>query len=168
MSSQITVSDYEDRLGRTERYDIGVITRRDVRRYARAVEDDNPLFTDLEHAREHGFDDLVVPPNYVSAIIDPSEGTPSDRLREDGLDPTRYPIEMPADAAMIGGGQRLEFDRYLTAGERVTAEETFADLYQREGSTMGTLTFLETDTEYFVGDERVIRCEKTTIAADRQ
>lgn len=168
MSSAIDVDEYEHRIGTTETYDIGEVTRRDARRYARAVEDDNPLFHDPEYARERGFDDLVVPPNYLPAIIDPSEGTPADALRDDGLDPTRYPIEVPPKAALIGGGQSLEFHRYVTAGEYVTVEETFVDLYQKEGSEMGTLTFIELDAEYYSDDECVVRCEKTTIVADRR
>lgn len=168
MSSQIDVSDHQDAVGRTEEYDIGTITRREIRRYARAVEDENPLFHDVDYARERGYDDLVVPPNFIPAIIDPGAGAPSDELREDGLDPTRYPIEVPPKATMIGGGQTLTFHRYVTAGESIRVEETFTDLYQKEGSTMGTMTFIELDTTYFSDDEPVIRCEKTTIVADRQ
>jgi len=169
MSSQIDIEEHQDAVGATRRFDIGEITRLQARRYARAVEDDNPLFHDVEYAREHGYDDVVVPPNFVPAIIDPGVGIPSEELREDGLDASQYPIEVPPKAAMIGGGQTLTFDRYVTAGESIHAEETLEDLYQKEGSSMGTLTFLERRVEYFAGgDERVVTCEKTSIVADRQ
>jgi len=169
MSSQIDVEDHQDAVGTTRTIKMGEITRLQARRYARAIEDENPLFHDVEYARQHGYDDIVVPPNFVPAIIDPTVGVPADQLREDGLDPSQYPIEVPPKAAMIGGGQTLTFDRYVTAGVSIRAEETLEDLYQKEGSSMGTLTFMERRVEYFAdGDERVLTCEKTSIVADRQ
>lgn len=168
MSSKLDPEAYRDRIGTTETFDIGTIARRTAKRYARAVEDDNPLFHDVEYAREQGYDDVVVPPNYLSAIIDHTEGPPTSALREDGLDPTAFPIELPAEAILMGGGQSLTIDRYVTAGESVRAESTLTDISQREGGTMGTLTFIEEDLEYFVGEERVLRCEATMIVGDRQ
>jgi acyl dehydratase len=168
MSSKIDVEAHENTVGKTRGFDIGPITRRQVRRYARAVEDDNPLFHDVEYAQSAGYEDLVVPPNFVPAIIESGEGVRAHTLRGDGLDPTRYPIEIPAKSRLIGGGQELTFGRYLTAGESVRGEETLDDLYQKEGSSMGTMTLMEMTVEYFADDERVIRCEKTTIVVDRQ
>jgi len=167
MSSRIDVGEYSDRVGTTTTVDFGEVTRREVRRYARAVEDNNPLFHNLAHARSEGFDDLVVPPNYLPAIVTYDEGAPAVELREDGLDPNHYPIEVPPKAAMIGGGQTLTFERYVTAGEHVRVEDTFVDLFQKEGETRGTLTFLESEVNFLASDEKVIECEKTTIVTDR-
>lgn len=167
MSSQIDVKAHRSELGRVRTFDFGPISRREARRYARAVEDDNPLFHDVAYAREAGYNDLVVPPNFLPAIIEHDEGVPADELREDGLDPGSHAIEIPPDAALIGGGQTITFDRYVTAGERIRMEETFDDIYQKEGAQRGTLTFLETTARFFAGDERVLTCEKTTIAADQ-
>lgn len=169
MSSKIDVESYQGEIGTVWEYEIGQVTRQQVRRYARAVEDDNPLFHDVEHAVSEGFDDLVIPPNFLPAVIDPGEGVPADQLREDGLDPSRYPIDIPPKAALMGGGQSLTFDRYLTAGESIVVNERFDDIYQKESSSMGLLTFLETTTEYLTASgECAIECEKTTIVADRQ
>jgi 3-isopropylmalate dehydratase small subunit len=69
----------------------------------------------------------------------------------------------------MGGGQTLTFDRYLTAGTSIVVNETFEDIYQKESSSMGLLTFLETSTEYLTAaGDCAIECEKTTIVADRQ
>lgn len=167
MSSEIDTEAFTSELGRVITQNLGEISRLQVRRYARAVEDDNPLFHDVEYARDAGYGDLVVPPNYLSAIIEYGEGTPVDQLREDGLDPNQFPFEVPDEAVLMGGGQDLMIDRYVVAGESVTREETFTDLYQRD-SSMGTLTFLESISEFFVDEDRVLRCEVTTIMGDRQ
>lgn len=168
MSSEINPDVYEDRLGTTDVQEFGIITRRDVRRYARSVEDDNPQFHDVEYAREQGYDDLVIPPNFLSAIIDPTEGCPAAELREDGLDPNQFPIDMPSEVILMGGGQELTIDKYATAGSELVIEETFDDIYQRESSSMGVLTFLEQTSEYFVDNDRVLHCKETMMVGDRQ
>lgn len=171
MSSQVDPGAYQDRIGTVETYEIGTIRRVDARRYARAVEDDNPLFHDLEYARSQGYDDIVVPPNYPPAIIDREEGEPSSELREDGISSTFFPVPIPATAVLMGGGQELAFDRYIVAGEFVTVEETFTDLYQKTSDVMGTLTFIELTSEFFVeGDgekEWVIQLDERYIVGDR-
>lgn len=169
MSSEIDPEMYRDQLGTTEKWEYGALTRRDARRYARSVEDENPLFHDANYAREQGYDDVVVPPNFLSAIIDPTAGCPTEELREDGLDPNQFPIDMPSEVILMGGGQDLTIDRHATAGSTLIIEETFRDIYQRDSSSMGVLTFIEQDSEYFVDDgERVLRCEETMIVGDRQ
>lgn len=169
MSSQIDPEDHRGRLGNTETFELGRINRREVRRYARAVEDDNPLFTDVEYAREQGYDDLVIPPNYLSSIIERGTGPPSSDLREDGIDPQRYPIELPPTAVMMGGGQELQFDKYAVAGQEITIEEEFQNIFQRKSETHGTLTFVQFETDYIDGErKRVLRCNWTTIIGDQQ
>lgn len=169
MTSQIDPSAYEDVVGETQSHEIGTVSRRDVRRYARAVEDDNPLFDDVSYAREHGYDDLVVPPNYLSAIIEYGKGASASELREDGTVRGSHFVAVPEKAIRVGGGQSNTFDRYATAGESFTVTETFSDIYQKEGSAMGVLTFLETTAEYYSDEgDRVLHCEKTTLVADRQ
>ncbi|WP_227378144.1 FAS1-like dehydratase domain-containing protein [Haladaptatus halobius] len=169
MSSEIDLAAHEDDIGRTETYDIGRVTPLMARRYARAVEDDNPLFHDEAVARERGYDNVIVPPNFLSAIIDPTEGAPADQLREDGLNPQRFPIELPPEAILMGGGQDLSIHRYVTAGEYVSVEETLTDVYQRDSEQMGTLTFIEQTAEYYGDDDdHVLTCDKTMIVGDRQ
>jgi acyl dehydratase len=166
MSSRIDPAAYEDELGTVSSREFGEITRRQVRRYARAVEDDNPLYTDVEFAREQGYDDLVVPPNFLSAVIEPGAGKPADQLRRDGTAPDSIPVTIPEDAMLMGGGQDITVNRYVTAGESITEEETFTDIYQKDAE-FGTLTFVERTSEY-VADETApcIECDKTLIVGD--
>lgn len=168
MTAALDPAAHRDAIGTTTEREIGEISRREARRYARAVEDDNPLFHDVDFARSQGYDDVVVPPNYLPAQIETGVGAPADTLREDGLDPSSYPIEVPPEAVLMGGGQELTFHRYVVAGEVIRAETTLTDLYQRESERMGVLTFIEQDVAYFSGDERVLTCHETVIVGDRQ
>jgi acyl dehydratase len=170
VSNRIDIDEYRDRIGTVEKHEIGRIRRLDAQRYARAVEDDNPLFHDPEYARDQGYDDVVVPPNYPPAIIERDEGVPANDLREDGIDREFFPIPLPDTATLMGGGQQLSIDRYIVAGERITAEREFSDLYQRNSEAMGTLTFMEFSSDFFASkdDERVLRCDETFIVGDRR
>lgn len=169
MSVEIDPAEHADQVGTTNRIRIGTVTRLMAQRYARAIEDENPLFHDVEYALEQGYDDVVVPPNYLPAIIERTAGRSADELREDGLDPKLFPVELPEGALLMNGGQQLSFDRYVTAGEELYVEETLTDIYQKDSKDMGFLTFLDLVSEYFTtDDERVLKCEETIIVGDRQ
>ena len=169
MSSNIDPEDHQDRVGTTRREEIGHLTRTMARRFARAIEDDNPLFTDVEYAREQGYDDVVFPPNYLPAIIEREEGRAVSNLREDGLDPALFPVDLPPNVLVMNGGQQLSFERYVTAGEHIFVDETLTAFYQKDSDTMGTLTFMELSSEYVTDeDELVLTCEETIIVGDHQ
>jgi len=162
MSELIDPVEYQDYLGTTETDDLGEITRKEVRRYARAVEDDNPLFWDVEYARSQGHDDLVIPPNMAPSILEVGAGTPADDLRDDGLPPSLgIDPEFPEAVQTIKGERELTFHQYATAGDRFVRESTFQDIYQKQGSSTGTLTFTVATEEYFV-DESLISTNKQT------
>lgn len=171
MTRLIEPDEFSGKLGETRTYDIGLVRRLDAQRYARAVEDENPLFHDPAYAREQGFDDVVVPPNYPPAIIERGEGEPATELREDGVAKAFFPIPIPDEAVLMGGGQDLLFDRYFTAGSFLTVEETFVDLYQKESDSMGVLTFIELSSDFLVETDtdrgRVIHCDERYIVGDR-
>lgn len=166
MSSNIDPDAHAEACGTTTDQDIGPLSRREIRRYARAVEDDNPLFQDVEYAREQGYDDLVVPPNFLPAIIEPWEGPPATSLREDGVDPDLLPVPLPDDAVLMGGGQELSIERYATAGERVSVSSTFQDIFQKE-TEGGLLTFLIIDSTFRAEGETILTCTDTVIIGDK-
>jgi len=167
MSDLIDPAAYRDHLGETETVDLGPITRREIRRYARAVEDDNPLFWDREYAIDHGYDDLVVPPNMPPSILEAGAGAPTDELRDDGLPPS-LGVEppLPEGVRTMKGERRLTFHQYATAGDRITRESIFDDIYQKEGSNAGVLTFTVVVEEYFVGAEPIVTNRQTHLHYD--
>ena len=59
----------------------GVVSALLIRRYARAIGDDNPVHYDSGYARRRGYEDVVAPPNLVSSITAWDEGAPDVRAR---------------------------------------------------------------------------------------
>lgn len=169
MSELIDPDEYQDYIGTTQSDDLGRITRKDIRRYARAVEDDNPLFWEVDYAQEHGYDDLVVPPNMPASILEIDAGTPAEDLQEDGLPPSLgVDPKFPEDVLTMKGERELTFHRYATAGDRITRESTFEDIYQKQGSSAGTLTFTVATEEYVVDEEVILTNNQTHIHYDSE
>ena len=112
MTELVNPSDYRDCIGTVESDGVGLLTREQVRRYARAVEDENPLFFDLEYAKDQGYDDIVVPPNYLSAIIDYTEGRPVAGRPGGRLRPHRQVRDRERNHQIRG-----DVHRYLPEGE---------------------------------------------------
>lgn len=167
MSELIDPEEYQDYLGTTETDNLGEITRKEVRRYARAVEDHNPLFWDVEYARDQGYDDLVIPPNMPPSILEVGAGTPANELKEDGLPPSLgVDPEFPDAVLTMKGERELTFHQYATAGDRIARESTFQDIYQKQGSSAGTLTFTVATEEYFVEEALIITNKQTHIHYD--
>jgi hypothetical protein len=110
MCDLIDPADHQDGLGSQGMIAIGLITRREIRRYARAVEDDNPLFWDVEYTREQGYADLVVPPNMPPSLLEAGAGTPAEDLQDDGPPPSLgVEPEFPPAVRTIKGERRLTF-----------------------------------------------------------
>lgn len=167
MSDLIDPADYQDELGTRETTAIGPITRREIRRYARAVEDDNLLFWDVDYAREQGYDDLVVPPNMPPSLLEAGAGTPAEDLRDDGLPPSvGVEPEFPPDVRTMKGERQLTFHQYATAGDEFVRRSRFDDIYQKEGASRGTLTFTVTTETYVVDAEVIVTNEQTHIHDD--
>lgn len=60
------------------------VERGAIRRFAEAIEDDNPLFRDVETARHHGYADLLAPPTFATSFrlqVDPPWIATLDRRR---------------------------------------------------------------------------------------
>jgi len=133
-------------LGKTRRFDVGLIDALWSQRYAVAVDDLDPLYFDDQYARTHGYAGLVVPPNYlatkrVAAMAGPTEG----EMQGDGL-PVPGPSNTPELAAM-GGGQELVFHNPVYCGEFIRGEATVIRADERDGRA-GPMLIVEEEINY--------------------
>lgn len=104
------------------------VGRENIREYALAVGETNPLHLSLETARAAGYADLVAPPMFVAVytrmamfqlLLDP----------EVGIDFTR----------MVHGAQEFEWHRLVIAGEDVSTTASVTDIAQRGGMQFYTI-----------------------------
>jgi acyl dehydratase len=117
-----------------------------VKKFALAIGDDNPLYTDAQAANESRYGGLIAPPTYPFTL---------DYGKIEGL-------PLPSKG-LIHGEQIFSYDRPLQIGEDIFCFTMLADVYDKEGSN-GTMTFVVTDR---VGEdvrgERVFTARSITV-----
>ncbi|MQA84190.1 MAG: hypothetical protein GEV03_06100 [Streptosporangiales bacterium] len=152
-----------DRIGHRETIGLGVVTALQIRRYARAVGEDNPLYHDPEYARKRGFADVIAPPNMVPSIVDWGEGDVEEELLTDGTAPGHLLGLDISDVRIMGGGEEMEFHRPVTAGTRLTLHSELVDVAQRQAKT-GLMIVLSFRNNY--RDEAgipLLTCNRTVL-----
>ncbi len=101
------------------------ITAEDVRQFADAIFDKNPMYRDAEAARALGFANIPAPPTFVTRFIAPFE--------EVGLDVRRMQV--------LHAEQEYTYTRPLLVGEIVSVRHRVANIRQRpRGDGMAILT----------------------------
>ena len=98
-----------------------------IRRFAEAVGDDNPLYTDEAFAKECGYRSIIAPPTFPTTIrvMNPNIE----------LEPSR----------VLHGGMEYLFERPIVAGDVLRCASSVIDVYEKEGK-IGKMTFLVQET----------------------
>ena len=107
------------------------ITRWDVARFACAVGDPNPLYTDEAHARNSAFGGLIAPPTFLRSLLP-------------GPDPEPFPEPF---AHILDGGSKYRFFRPVRVGDRITVTRQLKDLFVKTGR-LGPMLFKVRETRY--------------------
>ena len=127
-----------DAIGKTYPASVYAVGREKIREYAYAVGETNPLYLDVEAAREAGYADVVAPPMfavvYAGRAITPALFDPAV-----GIDFSH----------MLHAGQEFEWGRMVVAGDEITTTTTVAEIGERAG--MGSYVF-RTDSQNERGD----------------
>jgi acyl dehydratase len=127
----------------------GTITAEDIRAFADAVGDSNPIFREPAAARLSGFPNILTPPTFITRFRIP--------FAEAGLDPEHTQV--------LHGEQEFEYTRPLYAGDTLSVRHRVASLRQsaRAGG-MAVMTLEQIgDT---AGGEHVVTGRATIIVRD--
>ena len=124
------------------------VGREKVREYASAVGETNPLYLDVDAARDAGHADVVAPPMFAAVYQAPSI-TPAMFDPDVGIDFSR----------IVHGAQEFEWGPLVVAGDEITSTATVKDIHERGG--MGFYVF-EVDSDNQRGD-RICTGTWTTI-----
>lgn len=123
------------------------VERGQIKRFAEAIGDPNPLFSDQEAAAKTPYGGIIAPPTF--AITFGADGSGALQLE---LDYRR----------MLHGGQEFIFFRPIRVGERLYCQSKVVDLYEREGKG-GGMQFLVIDTEAKDAEGNHIVTSRNTI-----
>jgi acyl dehydratase len=128
-----------------------LVERSEVRRFAQAIMDPDPIYWDDEEARRRGYPGVVAPPLFpLYAFRFPPYS--QDALAAAALDDNFHgaaflprfglpDIPVP-QKGLLNGGNDIEFFRYACIGDRLSAESELLDIYEKTGSS-GQMVFVE-------------------------
>ncbi len=140
------------------------VEKEPIRRFADAVGDTNPLYSDEEYAKKAGYRSIVAPPGYISIqwngrqrISAPEGGNARmgimTLLREKGY----------TNPGGVDGGIEYDFFKPVQAGDTITTSSMIKDVTEREGRT-GKMAFMVNETTFTNQDgEIVAKARSTTI-----
>jgi hypothetical protein len=143
----------------------GEITRNDVRRFAFAIGDENPLFHDLKSAQALGYADLVTPPVFLTSVISWGAGQPHVALRADGALADPLLGALFPRLRLMGAGQSISYSEVPICGMWLRRRSTFLDATVKQGRS-GAFALISIRREF--SDERtgqrILDCREDYIA----
>ena len=127
-----------------------------VREFAIAVlDDDNPIYWDVDHARAHGFKAPMAPPTFVQAS---SFWRPTDRSAAQ-RDMRR----------VLHGEQAYDYLHPIYVGDVLTVQTQPAERYEKTGRRGGSMTFVVNETTYTNHHGQVcVRVRSTSIETEKE
>ncbi len=127
-----------------------LVSEREIKRFAQAIGDLNPLYLDREFAQRSRYGGIIAPPLFIFAL-DYYGDLPETELGPDGM-PVSEELELPLPPSYVrGGSSEIEFFRPIKAGDSVTVRKKLVDVYTKEGKS-GPLLFVVIDT--IVADQK--------------
>ena len=141
-------------LEKVRRYDV---TARDIRRFAQAIGETNPIHYDEDYARSTRYGTIVAPPLFCQMFT--FEDVPADRLPGDGS-PTEMDVPVPAKRT-VGGASSYEIFQRVRAGDQIIVKSTLKDVFSKEGKS-GKLYFVVVETEFSNQKSELVARETAT------
>jgi acyl dehydratase len=140
-------------VGREEPGETLLVTRSRLRAFARATGQHDPLYTDVEVAKQAGHRDLPVPPTFFFSI------------ELESPDPFGFLTGLGIDLrAVLHGEQEFDYHRMAYAGDELSTRSRVTDVYEKKG---GALQFLVRETTVTDADGALVATLRGTTVVRR-
>ncbi len=106
------------------------VEKSQIRRFALAIGEENPIHFDEAAAKAAGFPSIVGTPTFPAALIDPEQ-----LIKDLGWDPL----------SVMHRSEEYEYYRPICAGDVLTVVHRVADVYEKDTST-GNIVFVIVET----------------------
>ncbi len=133
------------------------VTARDIKRFAQAIGEPNPVHFDEAAAHAAGYETIVAPPLFCQVMT--FEDLPLDQLPADGS-PAELAVPLPAERT-VGGGSEYRVHRLVRAGEVVTVTTVLRDVTVKSGKS-GPFFVVAVETEFADSNGHPIASELAT------
>jgi acyl dehydratase len=131
-------------IGRSEPPHVRVVERGDIRRYADAVGNDNPIYHDAEHANRTRYGGIIAPPGFFGWPMKPAAAST-------GLPPIVADLQAVLARAgyprILDGGVSYEFFLPVRAGDVLVVSPRIKEVTTKEGKS-GQMMICSMETTY--------------------
>lgn len=125
-----------------------VVEKGDIRRFAEALGNSNPLYVDEELAKQAGYSGVLAPPTFPVFLV------VNERFR--------YSLDL-GTRSLLHGEQQLEYGQPIVAGDRITVKSRVAEVQEKAGPS-GPMDVLVIEDEGRRPDgELVFRSRETFV-----
>lgn len=129
------------------------------RYFARAIGDDNPIYTDGDAARAAGYRDVVAPPTFVCETNQYLDRLPDD----DGYVGHTWDLPIPISTRTVRGGHDYELLRPVHPDHVLTVIWRIEDMVERTSSTGAALLIVTSLAEYHDQDGALLARNRETL-----
>lgn len=119
------------------------VTARDIKRFAQAIGETNPIHYDEAHAKQTRHGGIVAPPLFCQAMA--YEDAPPEELLPDGS-PLEISVPVPATRT-VGGGSEYTIHRLVRPGDVIDVTSRLKDVYAKQGRS-GLLYMIVVETTF--------------------
>jgi acyl dehydratase len=148
------------------------VERSEIRRFAQAVMDDDPIFWNEAYAKNTRYGGVVAPPLFPLFAHRRPPGSP-DPLAEAATNPDfdgsagllttgLPPVPLPKLPRLLNGGNEVELYQLPTLGDRITARSKYLDIYEKSGRS-GTMVFIVIETRYMNQRDELLMVSRVTL-----
>jgi acyl dehydratase len=148
------------------------VERSEIRRFAQAIMDDDPIFWNDAYAKNTRYGTVVAPPLFPLFAYRSTPGSP-DLLADAATDPDfdgfagltttgLPPIHLPQLPRLLNGGNEVELYQLPKLGDHLTARSKYVDIYEKTGRS-GTMVFIVIETRYTNQDEALLMISRITL-----
>jgi len=119
------------------------VTARDIKRFAQAIDDPNPLYWDQEYAEKTKYGGVIAPPLFCQSLA--YDDVPIEELR-----PDCSPKELEAPfktERVLGGGSQFTIGEPVRPGDHITLRKKLQDVYKKQGRS-GELIFVVVENSW--------------------
>ena len=114
-------------------------------KFARAIGDSNPIYTDEEAARNSRYGGIVAPPTFFRSMR-------SGAMKVDVQNPY---------SANLDGGSEWEYYEPVRPGDRITVTTMISNIFERAGR-LGNMVFIQRETRYVNQFDTLVAIQRTT------
>ena len=133
------------------------VTHRDIKRFAQAIGDPNPLYYDEEFAKTTRHRGIIAPPLFCQTFI--FEDVPVNQLPDD-LSPAETNIALTG-LKTVGGSSEFELHHPVRVNDQIRVTTKVHDIFSKQGKS-ALLYFVQVETSFHNQDELLVARELAT------